>query len=94
KYAIVLNGNYLKFSQNPQLKNFLLHPGNKVLVEASPYDGIWGIKMAQTEQTAQNPLHWRGQNLLGFALMEVRDVLREVCKNEQLSHDFPVPTGL
>ncbi len=85
KYAIILNGNYLKFSQNPQLKNFLLQTGNKVLVEASPYDGIWGIKMAETDKTAQNPLKWNGQNLLGFALMEVRDVLREVCKNESLA---------
>ena len=58
--------------------------GNKILVEASPYDGIWGIKMAETDKMAQNPLKWNGFNLLGFALMEVRDVLSEVCRNEQL----------
>jgi len=85
KYSIVLNGNYQKFSQNPQLKNFLLQTGDKILVEASPYDGVWGIKMSESDENAQNPLKWRGQNLLGFALMEVRDVLREVCKNESLA---------
>lgn len=82
KYSIVLNGNYKKFSQNPQLKNFLLQTGDKILVEASPYDGVWGIKMAESDENVQNPLNWRGQNLLGFALMEVRDALREVCKSE------------
>lgn len=82
KYSIVLNGNYKKFSQNPQLKSFLLQTGDKILVEASPYDGVWGIKMGESDENAQNPLKWRGQNLLGFALMEVRDVLREVCQNE------------
>lgn len=56
-----------------------------ILVEASPYDGIWGIKMAETDENAHNPLKWRGQNLLGFALVEVRDALREVCKNEHLA---------
>ena len=62
-----------------------IQTGNKVLVEASPYDGIWGIKMAETDKMAQNPLKWNGFNLLGFALMEVRDVLSEVCRNEQLA---------
>lgn len=85
KYSIVLNGNYMKFSQNPGLKAFLLQTGDDILVEASPYDGIWGIKMAETDENAHNPLKWRGQNLLGFALMEVRDVLREVCQNEHLA---------
>ncbi len=85
KYSIVLNGNYKKFSQNPRLKNFLLQTGDKILAEASPYDGVWGIKMSESDENVQNPLNWRGQNLLGFALMEVRDVLREVCANESLA---------
>lgn len=85
KYSIVLNGNYKKFSQNQALKNFLLQTGDQILVEASPYDAVWGIKMDESDQNAQDPLKWRGQNLLGFALMEVRDVLRKVCKNEALA---------
>lgn len=81
KYSIVLNGNYLKFTQDPKLRDFLLSTGDIILVEASPYDNIWGIMMEETDENALNPLKWRGQNLLGFALMEVRDKIRRVWKN-------------
>lgn len=76
KYEIVKQGNLLKFSQNEKFKEFLLSTGNKILVEASPYDAIWGIGMLETDSRAINPLEWNGENLLGFALMEVRDELR------------------
>lgn len=46
KYAYVLQGNLLKFGQNPALKVFLLGTGERVLVEASPYDRVWGIGLA------------------------------------------------
>lgn len=81
KYSIVLNGNYFKFTQNPELREFLLNTGDSVIAEASPYDGIWGIKMRQTDENIFNPLKWKGENLLGFALMEVRDEIRRVWKN-------------
>ena len=84
KYSIVLNGNYFKFSQNPELRDFLLSTGDSILVEASPYDGIWGIKMGQTDENVLNPLKWKGENLLGFALMEVRDEIRRVWKNADI----------
>ncbi|MBR6770593.1 MAG: NADAR family protein [Lachnospiraceae bacterium] len=84
KYSIILNGNYLKFTQNPQLREFLLSTGNQILVEASPYDGVWGIKMSATDTGSSNPLKWKGQNLLGFALMEVRDEIRRVWVNARL----------
>ncbi|MDN3695605.1 NADAR family protein [Chryseobacterium tructae] len=76
KYEIVRQGNLLKFSQNKKYKDFLLSTGDKILVEASPYDTIWGIGMLETDSRAENPLLWNGENLLGFALMEVRDELR------------------
>ncbi|RXM50754.1 MULTISPECIES: NADAR family protein [unclassified Chryseobacterium] len=76
KYEIVKQGNLLKFSQNKKYKDFLLSTGDKILVEASPYDTIWGIGMLETDLRAENPLLWNGKNLLGFALMEVRDELR------------------
>jgi predicted NAD-dependent protein-ADP-ribosyltransferase YbiA (DUF1768 family) len=57
------------------LRDFLLATGRKVLVEASPYDRIWGIGMAATNPDMARPLAWRGLNLLGFALMEVRERL-------------------
>ncbi|MDE7223729.1 MAG: NADAR family protein, partial [Acetatifactor sp.] len=84
KYAIVLNGNWCKFSQNRRLQSFLLSTGDSVLVEASPYDTIWGIGLSADSPDAQKPQSWCGQNLLGFALMEVRDELRRVTQNEGL----------
>lgn len=75
KYEIVRQGNLLKFSQNEALKQFLIQTKNKVLVEASPVDPIWGIGLAEDHEHANNPAEWRGENLLGFALMEVRDYL-------------------
>ena len=72
---IVIAGNLAKFSQNVLLKNYLLSTAPRVLVEASPYDGIWGIATAADMPDAQNPAKWRGSNLLGFCLMEVREML-------------------
>lgn len=82
KYSIVLNGNWMKFRQNRKLREFLLSTGDSVLVEASPYDTIWGIGLSEKAEDVQNPLKWNGQNLLGFALMEVRDEIKRVYKNE------------
>jgi ribA/ribD-fused uncharacterized protein len=75
KYKIVKQGNYLKFSQNEELKQFLIKTQNKIIVEASPVDAIWGIGLAEDNPKALNSAEWRGENLLGFALMEVRDEL-------------------
>ena len=77
KYPIVLKGNIAKFSQNEPLKEFLLETGGAVLAEASPYDGIWGIRLAADDPLAMDPKKWKGENLLGFALMETRDHLRK-----------------
>ena len=77
RYEIVKEGNLLKFGQHEDLKTFLLNTSNRVLVEASPVDTIWGIGLARDRRDAMNPEKWKGENLLGFALMEVRDVLSE-----------------
>ena len=76
KFEIVKKGNLSKFSCNPELRDFLLSTGEKILVEASPYDQIWGIGLKETVPGIENPVNWKGQNLLGFALMEVRDELK------------------
>lgn len=76
KREIVLKGNILKFSQNADLRKFLLSTDNKIIVEASPYDTIWGVGMKKTDPNIIVPSQWRGINLLGFILMEVRDILR------------------
>jgi len=76
RFDIVKEGNYHKFSQNSDLKNFLINTNDRVLVEASPVDAIWGIGMAGDHKDVLNPEKWKGLNLLGFALMEVRDELK------------------
>lgn len=76
RYDIVVAGNVAKFAQNPALAEVLLATGDRVLVEASPRDRIWGIGMGASNPAVREPRAWRGQNLLGFALMEVRDRLR------------------
>lgn len=78
KFELVVQGNYLKFQQHQDLKNFLLNTGNKILVEASPVDVIWGIGLAADDRRALAPSAWKGENLLGFALMEVRDRLKQL----------------
>lgn len=75
RYEIVKRGNFAKFSQNKELGDFLINTDNCVIVEASPYDRIWGIGLNQNSPNANNPHLWKGENLLGFALMEVRDEL-------------------
>jgi ribA/ribD-fused uncharacterized protein len=80
RIEIVVNGNLAKFSQNRELCNFLIDTGNRVLVEASPHDPIWGIGLAQDDPASENPNDWKGLNLLGFALMEVRDQLASQLK--------------
>jgi hypothetical protein len=74
------NDNAAKFGQHESLKTFLLQTGDRILVEASPFDHIWGIGMAASHPDAEKPENWRGLNLLGFALMEVRSRLQASTK--------------
>ena len=74
-YDIVVKGNMAKFTQSPHKGEILLSTGNKIIAEASPYDTIWGIGLAADDPRALRPGEWPGSNLLGFALMEVRDIL-------------------
>lgn len=77
KYTVVFIANFAKFTQNEKMKNYLLNDNNDVIVEASPTDHVWGIKMGYDEKDKENPHCWKGQNLLGFAIMHVRDILRK-----------------
>jgi ribA/ribD-fused uncharacterized protein len=72
--------NYCKFTYtDPALPNSigaeLLSTGNKTIVEASPNDGIWGIKMSETDPLIEDETKWKGKNLLGIALMNVRKTI-------------------
>lgn len=72
RFDLVVQGNLAKFTQHPDLGAYLSGTGDRVLVEASPVDRVWGIGLAATDERSQDPEKWRGLNLLGFALMEVR----------------------
>ena len=76
RFDVVVKGNIAKFSQNEKLLDFLLSTDDKILVEASPKDTVWGIGLDESSPEAIQPRKWIGENLLGFALMEVRDILR------------------
>ncbi|MFH9007489.1 NADAR family protein [Streptomyces afghaniensis] len=76
RFRIVVEGSVHKFGAHPELREFLLGTGDRVLVEASPVDRVWGIGLSADDEAAADPERWRGPNLLGFALMEARDRLR------------------
>jgi ribA/ribD-fused uncharacterized protein len=75
RFAIVLRGNLAKFSQNEELKDFIFSTGDTVIVEASPFDTIWGIGLGEKKARKIPTRDWRGLNLLGFALMRTRSLL-------------------
>lgn len=81
RLPIVLTGNYYKFSQLPALRAALLGTGESLLVEASPYDALWGIGMDAAKASACPVRCWPGANLLGFSLMEVRDELDRLWRH-------------
>jgi len=85
KAQIVLEGILEKFTQNVDLQEILLATGDLEIVEASPYDRIWGIGLAADHPDATNPKKWQGQNLLGLILKDVREFLKaeKEAQNEQ-----------
>lgn len=75
RFGVVVAASRHKFEQNPELRDYLLATGDRILVEASPRDRIWGIGLGKQNPKASDPAQWRGLNLLGFALMEARSQL-------------------
>ena len=75
KLDIVRRANYLKFSQHQDLQDRLMATGNRILVEASPYDLVWGVGLRSKNNKILDNTNWRGQNLQGKALMSVRKML-------------------
>lgn len=75
RFELVVEGSIAKFGQHAELLAYLLGTSQRVLVEASPVDRVWGIGLAATDEHATDPERWRGLNLLGFALMEARSRL-------------------
>jgi ribA/ribD-fused uncharacterized protein len=77
KEKIVIMGNVLKGMQNERFCQALLDTKDKLLIEASPYDRIWGVGIDENDRRINYPKQWPGKNLLGFCLMEVRSILKE-----------------
>jgi len=73
--AIVYVGCREKFAQNPGLRSLLLATAPTELVEASPYDRIWGVGLGERDPLILDKANWRGTNLLGITLMKVPDTL-------------------
>jgi ribA/ribD-fused uncharacterized protein len=70
---IVTQASYAKFSQNESLKQMIIETKDRELVEASPHDKVWGVGLAEDNDSIVNPAKWRGLNLLGKALMKARE---------------------
>ncbi|MFO0597944.1 MAG: NADAR family protein [Myxococcaceae bacterium] len=76
RFDAVTRGSVAKFASSAALRAFLLATGDAVLVEAAPRDRIWGIGLGRENPNVSKPEAWRGQNLLGFALVAAREQLR------------------
>jgi hypothetical protein len=72
----VYKGNMAKFA-NPELKQMLLDTGDRELVEASPYDRIWGIGMSANQPGVTSKCNWKGKNWLGETLTKVRSDIKK-----------------
>lgn len=93
KYDIVSEGNFHKFNQNKKLCSYLMSTRDAVLVEANPFDKVWGIGLSADAKNVSDPYTWEGLNLLGFALMEVREYLRSFAQVSSSSSDLSRKKG-
>lgn len=75
RYNVMVQGLYCKFSQNPDLKDWIIKADCNYFVECSPYDAIWGIKTPMSSDNCLYPEKWNGENLLGKCLLDVRSII-------------------
>lgn len=75
RQIVVYEGLLAKFSQNKDLKKQLKDTGNAILAECAVKDCIWGIGLSMYDENRLDKSKWRGQNLLGYTLMMVRECL-------------------
>ena len=76
RQIVIYEGLLAKFSQNEELKQQLMETGDATLAECAVRDRIWGIGLSMTDPNRSDKANWKGQNLLGYALMMVRDKLK------------------
>ncbi len=78
RQIVVYEGLLEKFRQNSELQEKLLATGQKILAECAVRDVIWGIGLSMKDEKRFDMKEWKGQNLLGFSIMKVRDRLKDV----------------
>ena len=77
RQIIIFKGLCAKFSQNEELLRLLKSTGNAVIAECAVKDKIWGIGLSMTDPDRLDRRKWKGQNLLGYALMMTRETLSD-----------------
>ena len=77
RQLLVYEGLKEKFAQNEDLKRQLFDTEDSILAECAVNDRIWGIGLSMKDSNRLEPEKWRGQNLLGYALMMVRNWIKE-----------------
>lgn len=87
KYEIMYAANEFKYSSNKDYLDKMLSPeyNGKTFVEASPYDKIWGIGMHMSDEGIDDETNWKGQNLLGKIITEIRDNYLKCKQSENKS---------
>jgi ribA/ribD-fused uncharacterized protein len=65
-----------KFESSELLKEKLLNTGDRILVEGTPFDPVWGVMIKWDDDRILDEKNWKGQNLLGKVLMKVREELK------------------
>jgi len=83
RQAMMHRGIRAKFQQNPDLLQKLIETDELILAECSPYDKLWGIGLAVDDARVQETAKWKGKNLLGSILMDVRSELKSWLLNSQ-----------
>ena len=92
--GIVYTANLAKFAQNPSLRQLKMATSDRILVEASPVDRIWGIGLGQDDPRSLDESQWLGSNWLGIALMQVRSTLQAETLSQPHKLDAQLQTQL
>ena len=77
RQLLVYEGLKEKFTRNENLKKLLLDTEDSILAEGAVNDRIWGIGLSMKDSNRLESEKWRGQNLLGYAMMMVRNWIKE-----------------